>query len=387
MAWPPVAFCGTDVNERLPGPPLTPGDGAGNLPATVPHPDRPAPPPDAYLRTLLLSLLAGGLLTALNLPLGWMMGAMLATAWLGWRDAAAVPDAVRPAALVVLGLGLGQTFTAPVAAAVAASLPAILAGGVLSLLAGLAVAPFYRRIAGTDARTAFYAAIPGGVVAMAVLAQRAGASVPAVTVAQSIRMAVVVLIFPPLAAIFAAGGRDAGFSAALPPFAWGGGVLLLGAGTLAALAAARAGMPNAAMLAPCLLAMGLSGQGLLPSSIPRWMVDAAQVAMGASLGLRLTPQALGGGPRRLALAAVLSALAVAALLAGLGLVLGRLASLPAVAVVLGLAPGGMPEMALTAKALDLAVPLVLGFHLVRAVLCNLLVGPLWRVALALRLAR
>jgi hypothetical protein len=31
----------------------------------------------------------------------------------------------------------------------------------------------------------------------------------------------------------------------------------------------------------------------------------------------------------------------------------------------------------TAKALDLAVPLVLGFHLIRAVLCNVLVSPFW----------
>jgi hypothetical protein len=34
-------------------------------------------------------------------------------------------------------------------------------------------------------------------------------------------------------------------------------------------------------------------------------------------------------------------------------------------------------MAVTAKTLELAVPLVLGFHLVRTVLCNLLVGPIW----------
>jgi uncharacterized protein len=50
--------------------------------------------------------------------------------------------------------------------------------------------------------------------------------------------------------------------------------------------------------------------------------------------------------------------------------------LPVAALILGLAPGGMPEMALTAKALELAVPLVLGFHLTRTVLCNLLVGPI-----------
>ncbi len=324
--------------------------------------------------------MAGALLNALGLPLGWMVGAMLATAYLGWREAAAVPRAVHPVGLMVLGLGLGQSFTPAVLGAVSGALPAILAGGTLSILAGLVVAPLYRRIAGSDARTAYYASVPGGIVTMAVLAERAGALVPAVTVAQTLRMATVVLVFPPLVAVFAEGGRDAAFSAALPPFAWGGLALLLVGGAAVAAAGMWAGLANAAMLAPCLLAMLLSGTGTLPSSVPRWLVDAAQVAMGASLGLRLTPRALAGGPRRHAVAGLASALAISALLALLGLALGWMAGLPPVAVMLGMAPGGMPEMAITAKALDLAVPLVLGFHLVRMVLCNLLVGPIWRLA-------
>ena len=45
----------------------------------------------------------------------------------------------------------------------------------------------------------------------------------------------------------------------------------------------------------------------------------------------------------------------------------------------------MPEMGITAKSLDLAVPLVLGFHLTRTVLCNLLVGPVYRGARALKI--
>ena len=58
-----------------------------------------------------------------------------------------------------------------------------------------------------------------------------------------------------------------------------------------------------------------------------------------------------------------------------------LSGLPVAAMILGLAPGGMLEMSLTAQALDLAVPLVLAFHLLRTVLCNLLVGPLHRLVL------
>jgi hypothetical protein len=348
----------------------------------------PRPPPDAYLRTLLLCLLAGGLCTLLGLPLGWLTGAFLAGAWLAHRRAAAVPALLRPAGLMVLGLGLGQSFTAPVMAAVGAALPAILAGGVLSILAGAAVSPLWRRIARSDARTAFFAAIPGGIITMAVLAGRAGASVPAVTVAQSLRMGLVVLVYPPLIAPMAAGAPAAGgFVADLPPVAWGGLVPLLLAGAAVAMAGERLGIANAAMLAPCLLAMALSGSGLLPSAVPRWMIDAAQVAMGASLGARLGRDGPGGAPRRLALASLASAAAIVLLLGVLGFALGLAAGLPPVAVVLGMAPGGMPEMAVTAKALDLAVPLVLGFHLVRAVLSNLLTGPLWRLVVALGLAR
>jgi uncharacterized membrane protein AbrB (regulator of aidB expression) len=53
--------------------------------------------------------------------------------------------------------------------------------------------------------------------------------------------------------------------------------------------------------------------------------------------------------------------------------------LPVAATILGTAPGGLPEMAITAKVLNLGVPLVLGFHLVRIFLCNLFVEQLYRL--------
>ena len=63
--------------------------GAGaNLRATVNDIRQPA---DAYLRSLLLCLLAGGVLTALGLPLGWLIGSLVATGYLALRGAAAVP--------------------------------------------------------------------------------------------------------------------------------------------------------------------------------------------------------------------------------------------------------------------------------------------------------
>lgn len=335
-------------------------------------------PTDAYLRTLLLCLMAGGLLTALGLPLGWMIGSLVATAYLTLRHAAAVPALARPAGLLVLGLSLGQGFTAPVLEAVVATLPVMLAGGILVLFVGAAVAPLYRRIAGTDLGTAVFACIPGGVVAMAMLAARAGVAVPAVTIAQSIRMALVVLAYPTLMGLLAPPDGPSVFAAALPPLHWGGLAMLLAGGVAAALAGWRIGLANAAMFAPCLLAMVLSAASALPSGVPGWLVDAAQVAMGASLGTHLAREGLGRAPQKLVLAGLASGAAVSLLLAIAGFGLGWATGLPVTSVVLGLAPGGLPEMVVTAQALGLAVPLVLGLHLMRMVLVNLLAVPAWR---------
>jgi uncharacterized membrane protein AbrB (regulator of aidB expression) len=120
--------------------------------------------------------------------------------------------------------------------------------------------------------------------------------------------------------------------------------------------------------------------------VPAPLTDAAQVGLGMVLGQRLTRRFLLSAPRLMS-ASVASAGLLVLLLGAAAVPLALLAGLPVAAVVLGLAPGGMPEMAITAKALDLAVPLVLGFHLTRVILCNLLVGPLWRLAVRLGWAR
>lgn len=332
-----------------------------------------------HLRTWLAALAGGAALCALGVPLAWMIGAMAATATLAWRGRVAVHPWARPLALVGLGLAFGQTFSASVLHALLGALPAILAAGLLSILVGLAVMPVLRRGGGLDARSAYYAAVPGGVIVMAVLAQEARANVAAVTLAQTVRVTLVVLTVPPLMTLFAAHGDAAGeFAAPRAPFAWWGVALMLAAGLAGALALRRTGVANPWLIAPFALAVLLAATGSLPSSVPGPLVDAAQVAMGASLGQRLTRDFLLRS-RRLALASAVSSLLLCAVCAGLGYALAVAADLPPSAVMLGLAPGGMPEMGVTAKALEVAVPLVMAFHLARTLMCNFLLGPLARL--------
>ncbi len=343
---------------------------------------RPAPGEALFrtqLRTALFAALGGGALHLLRVPLAWMLGAMVATALLAWHRPVAMPAWARPAGLVFLGLALGATFSGPVLAAVTGALPVLLLGGLVSMAAGTAVVPVFTRLAGMDARTGFFCAVPGGIVVMAVLAQEAGASVATVTLAQTLRVLVVVLGFPPLMGWLAPHGEYGGaFGAAQEAFSWPGLAAMAGAGLLAAWPLRRLGLANPWMLGPCAVALVLAAAGKLPSGVPGPLVDAAQVAMGASLGTRLTRSFLLAS-RRLAVVSALSAALLSALLTLLAVPIALLSGLPVAAMVLGLAPGGMLEMSLTARALDLAVPLVLAFHLLRTVLCNLLVGPLHRV--------
>jgi membrane AbrB-like protein len=326
----------------------------------------------------------GAVLTLLHVPLAWMIGAMLGTAALAWHRPVGMPGWARPAGLVFLGLGLGTTFSGPVLAAVTAALPVMLLGGVLAILSGLLVARLFTRMAGTDQQTGFFCAVPGGIIVMAVLAQEAKASVATVTMAQTMRVLVVVLTFPPLLGWLAPHGDFGEFTAARIAVWWPGLLAMAAAGLALAFPLRKLGLANPWMLGPCALAIGLAATGHLPSSVPKPLVDAAQVAMGATLGTRLTRNFLLSS-RRLALASVLSALALSLLLAALAVVVALASGLPVAAMILGLAPGGMPEMALTAKALELGVPLVLGFHLTRTVLCNLLVGPIHRLGVRMRL--
>ncbi len=347
-----------------------------------------SPPPSASPALLLTSLLAaiagGALLALLHVPLAWMIGAMFGTAALGWHRPVAVHPATRPAALIVLGLALGSAFTGPVLAAVVGALPLILLAGVLTIASGLLVARLFMRLAGTDARTGYFCSVPGGVIVMAVLAQREGVPVATVTLAQTMRVLLVVLSFPLLLGTFAPHGHVTEFSAPRVALWWPGLGALLLAGTGMAFALRRTGIANPWMLGPCSLAILLGALGKLPSGIPILLVNAAQVGMGLTLGTRLTRNFLLSS-RRLAIASLLSTLALCLLLTLLGLALAWIGELPWPGVLLGVAPGGMPEMALTAAALELAVPLVLGFHLTRTVLCNLLVGPLFRLGQKLRL--
>jgi uncharacterized membrane protein AbrB (regulator of aidB expression) len=85
------------------------------------------------------------------------------------------------------------------------------------------------------------------------------------------------------------------------------------------------------------------------------------------------------------MAAVLASVAFAmAIAAGFAALLAWASGLPFASLVLATAPGGIAEMCITAKVLQLGVPLVTAAHVTRVAVLITTTGPTYRAVQALR---
>jgi membrane AbrB-like protein len=106
------------------------------------------------------------------------------------------------------------------------------------------------------------------------------------------------------------------------------------------------------------------------------MINAGQILIGMSLGSRFAPGFFRSAPRYLGVMAVATVVGMI-LTVGFSWLLAVWSDIPFATMVLATAPGGVAEMSLTAKALQLGVPVVAVFHLVRYILLVLSMGPLY----------
>lgn len=307
-----------------------------------------------------------------------MIGPLLATALAGVAGApVAASHRLRNAGQWVIGVALGLYFTPDIAAHIAALAPAIGLGVVWALALGWA---FHRWLAWTHPgevrATTWFAAAIGGASEMAVLADRAGASVDRVAAAHSLRVLIVVLIIPFAIQWSGAHGADP-----VPPALHAvrpAGLLALVTLTLAG--AALMGwlrLPNPFVLGALSVTAALTLSGVELSGLPPGAASVGQLLIGISLGARFTPAFARAAPRWLAAVSV-GTVGMMALSAAFAWVLAQAFALHPATAVLATSPGGIAEMAITAKVLELGVPTVTAFHVVRYVAVLVLTGPLFK---------
>ena len=331
----------------------------------------------SFILTLLLGLAAAGLCIALDTPLPWMIGPLFASAAARMAGVSLYcPNAVRQGGQWAIGTALGLYFTPLVLKVLASYLPWIFAGTVFAMVLGLSCAWLLARLSGVDRVTAFFAMAVGGASEMAAQGERHGAAVDRIAAAHSLRIMMVVVLVPFTFKFLDVHGLD--------PFVPGarvihtGGLLLLVALTSAgALLLSRLNWPNVWVIGPLLVATLLTAFGVNLSALPEWMTHFGQLFIGISLGTRFTPAFLHTAPRYLASVALCALLAIL-VAGGFGMLLAWGSHINPATAILATSPGGIAEMSLTARTLNLGVPIVTAFHVIRMSVLVLTIGPLFR---------
>ncbi|MGH6638519.1 MAG: AbrB family transcriptional regulator, partial [Polaromonas sp.] len=121
----------------------------------------------------------------------------------------------------------------------------------------------------------------------------------------------------------------------------------------------------------------LTACGVTLSAIPQGMTNAAQLVIGISLGVRFTRGFVHLAPRWLGSVA-LATVGMIVLCAAFAWVLAQFTHLHWATLLLGTSPGGIAEMSITAKVLQLGVPVVTAFHVTRLAAVLMLAEPMYR---------
>jgi uncharacterized protein len=327
---------------------------------------------------LVVCALGGALCAWMHTPLPWMIGSLVTMATLRMLGVRleAVPGG-RGAGQLVIGVSLGLYFTAPVVHVVASFWPWFVFLGFAAIGFGAASALVLLSVGKVDRATAYFASMPGGAADMATMGERHGAAMDLVAFAHSVRMLLVVTVIPVAITLAGFSATDE-YQPVTIPFDATGLAALFALAIASAWIAQRLGAPTAFTMGPLFLSIALTAGGVSFSSVPVPLTNAAQVLLGCALGSRFDRRFLSGAPRFVA-ALVPSIGLMLALAALVGWLIALTSGVYLGTALLASAPGGIAEMAITAKVLRIGVAFVTAAHVVRYVIVVLFTIPTFHV--------
>ena len=335
------------------------------------------------LAALAACTAGGAVCFLLHTPLPWMTGSLVTMAALKFAGLpVAAPRGGREVGQILIATALGLYFTPPVAREVLGRWELLVAAAIFATVFAYVGAWMISRWSDTDRTTALFASVPGGATEMMHLGERFGARADRIAVAQSLRILIVVVAVPAVMTLWGARGTE-DYVAVTMPFAADGLALLLACTVAGGLALWFVGSPNPFMLGALVVAIGLTLAEVQWSSVPTPVVNGAQVLLGCNLGSRFERACGRGAPRfvLVVVASILAGIAIAVVFAG---ALAWWSGLPLATMVLATAPGGIAEMCITAKVLQLGVPVVTAAHVTRVIFLVTTTGPLFRLLRRLR---
>ena len=332
--------------------------------------------------TLGIGAAGGALFRHFNLPLAWMIGALCATTA---ASLAGVPllaaSRLRMVMVAVLGVMLGSAFSPATAGRIVTWWPTIAALVLyIAVVTGL-LALYFRRVAGYDWVTAYFAASPGGLNEMVLVGTALGGNDRTIALVHTVRILLVVIAITFGFVLFGGYQRGSAVPLGVPivDFPLVDFAILTVCAVAGALAARALRVPAALMVGPMVASAAVHLAGVTASRPPGELIAAAQVVIGSTLGARFA----GIKPIEVARVALTSGGATVIMLAltlGFSMALEPLAGSSMQATILSFAPGGLAEMSLIALALHVDAAFVSTHHVVRIALIVMLSPLVFRLA-------
>ncbi len=334
-----------------------------------------------FMVAIALGALGGWLFASLRLPLPWMLGSMTAcTVAAILRVPIGAPAVVRPPMTMVIGVMLGTGFTSQTLGSIATWGSTIIGLAGFIIVSGAACVTYFRRIAGFDVPTAFFAGMPGGLVEMVILGEHKGGDAGKIALVHSARVLLVVLTLPFLMQLMSGvslGARpQVGLSVVDAP--WTSHAWLLLSVAAGAIIGHILRLPARLLLGPMMVSAAVHTLGWTHFVPSYEIVNVAQVVLGTTIGCRFA----GTSPSEIVRILVLSLgstfiLLLITFLFATGI--SHSSAYSFVPLALAYSPGGLAEMSLVALSLGIDVAFVATHHIIRVVFVMIGAGPAFTI--------
>ena len=347
---------------------------------------------------IAISSLGGFLLSLTGLSIGWMIGTFLAAALLSFlrpsllrRDAnqKGVPKYWLFIGQCILGIELGQKINL--------SFLHIFKEYWLTIILMLLLSIFFSLLSGfvlwkyskTDMLTSFFGTAPGGLSAMPGIAEEVGANTAVVSIIQTMRIFLVILIIPIIVSFWASNQVDqVTFSAqTVSPFKWEN--LLW---TLVLVGIAYGGYHLGKYLkfpAPWLIGsmVGVAvvqsfGSLYLGHDMVSWwpyiVITLSQIFIAASIGSRFH-KSMFIGLKQTIMVAFLSTMGLIFSMIMCAFFVSKVTGIALITAVLAFAPGGIAEMTTTSVVLNADSTFVVAVQVLRVIIVCVILPPFFRL--------
>lgn len=159
---------------------------------------------------------------------------------------------------------------------------------VYAIVAAWLVTWYFRKAAGYDAVTSYFASSPGGLNEMVIVGREMGGDDRVIALTHSARILLVVMTLPFLFQMFtdytpAPGLLPQGGALDMPLLDW---VVLAACAVVGSVVAKRLRIPAAVLIGPMLLSAAVHVTGITQATLPSVLVATAQVVLGTGIGCR-----------------------------------------------------------------------------------------------------